>query len=674
MSRCLLATSALALAFAASAHAADVTVTSPDGRTQVVVGHDNGLTFKVTRDGKALIDPSQLGLNTDAGNFGHGDIAVDAQKDTMVDTTYDMVVGKASKVADHYNQTELDLSDGKLKLDLIVRAYDNGVALRYVLPPQNAFKDFKLYGEMTRFNFSADYDCWGINEGRFLNSHEGEFDKIKASSIRNFHLYDAPLVCKTGHGDETFAIAEADVNHYPTAWLAGRGDGGVGVEVFLTPRTDNDPGARQVQIAADLSMSPDGIKTPWRVMMIGDHPGDLTASTLIPQLAAPSQIADTSWIKSGKTAWDWWNDWAVDVPHPGINTESYKAYTDFAASMNAQYILIDEGWSVGSSTEANPNADLTKSIPAMDMPAIVAYAKSKGIGVWVWAQWQQLDGQMDAALSQYEAWGLKGVKVDFINRSDQEAVDYYYRLLPLAAKHHLMIDIHGAFAPTGLLRTFPNYVTQEGVMGAEYNKWSHRITATHNVTLPFTRMILGPMDYTPGGFHNATPATFEARNHLPEVQTTRGQAVAMYVVYDSPLMMIADAPSAYKNADGSWADGADIIRMIPATWDETRVLQGDIGQYIVTARRTGDKWYIGAMTNEAGRTVTIPLDFLKAGETYMSMTYQDGADVTHLTRTGKTVHTGDSLTLKLAPSGGGVVYIEPAHVMGATTKPPKKTK
>ncbi len=670
MSQRFLTASLLVLAFAAAtAHAETVKVTSPNGRTTVEIGHDDGLTFSVTRDGNTLVDPSQLGINTDAGNFGYGTIAVDAQKDTTVNDTYDMVVGKASKIADHYNQTELDLNDGKLKLDLIVRAYDNGVALRYVLPPQPALTDFKVMGEMTRFNFSADYDCWGINQGRFLNSHEGEFDKIKASAIRNMHLFDEPLVCKTGHNDETFAIAEADVNHYPASWLTGRGDGGTGVEVVLTPRDDNDPGARQKLVAADLSMTADGVKTPWRVMMIGDHPGDLTASTLIPQLGAPSQIADTSWIKAGKTAWDWWNDWAVDVPHPGINTDSYKAYTDFAASMNAQYILIDEGWSIGSSTEANPNADLTKSIPAMDMPAIVSYAKSKGIGVWVWAQWQQLDNQMDAALAQYEAWGLKGVKVDFINRSDQQAVDYYYKLLPLAAKHHLMIDIHGAFAPTGLLRTFPNYVTQEGVMGAEYNKWSRRITATHNVTLPFTRMILGPMDYTPGGFHNATPADFQPRNHEPMVQTTRGQAVAMYVVYDSPLMMIADAPSAYKNADGTWADGADFIRQVPATWDETRVLQGDIGQYIVTARRSGDTWYIGAMTNEQGRTLTIPLDFLTAGGAYQAHILQDGADVTHLAASDANVSATSSLTLTLASSGGGIAVIAPVK---AAAKPKKR--
>ena len=666
------AASVLALALAAgAARAADVSVSSPDGRTVVTISHDNGLTVAVSRDGRPLITPSQLGVATSAGTFGYEPETVTAQKDTSVNETIDFVVGKASKVADHYNQTELDLDDGKLKLNLIVRAYDNGVAFRYVLPSQPALATFDVDAELSRFNFAADDDCWGINQGRYLNSHEGEFDKVKASAIRNMHLFDSPLVCKTGNGDETFALAEADVHHYPAAWFTGRGDGGIGVEVTLTPRTDNDPGARQKQVAAKMTMTPDGVQLPWRVMMIGDHPGDLTASTLVEQLGAPSRIADTSWIKAGKAQWDWWNDWAVDVPHPGINTETYKAYTDAAVAENANYILIDEGWSVGSSTEPNPNADLTKTIPDIDMPAIVSYARSKGIGVWVWAQWQQLDNQMDAALAQYEAWGLKGIKVDFINRSDQDAVDFYDRLMAKAAQHHLMIDVHGAFAPNGLLRTWPNYVTQEGVMGAEYNKWSRRITATHNVTLPFTRMILGPMDYTPGGFHNATPATFEPRNHLPEVQTTRGQAVAMYVVYDSPFMMIADSPSAYRNADGTWADGADFIRQVPVTWDETRVLMGDIGQYIVTARRSGDRWYIGAMTNEQGRTVTVPLDFLASGQGYTAAVWQDGADVTHLNRTTQGVKAGDTLTLTLAPSGGAAVYIEPAPVAGKAKKKKK---
>ncbi len=668
---------ALSTAFLATAALADTTtVTSPNGRLQVSVdASDTGLSYHVDYDGKPVITKSGLGIISDAGTIGGSNAQTVARSEPVsVHDTYHMVAGKAKDIADTYNQTTLSLDQaGKAPLHygLIVRAYDSGVAIRFTLTDQNgALKILNVSGEQTRFNFADNFTCWGANQGRFVNSHEGEFDPVKASQIRNFHLFDAPLVCKTGVGDTTIALAEADTKDYPVAWFTGRGDGGYGVEPVLTPRADDDAGARQKTVAAKITLTAEPFRTPWRVIMVGDHPGDLTASTLVPQLGAPSQVTDTSWIKPGKAAWDWWNDWAVDVPHPGLNTESYKAYTDFAAEMNAQYILIDEGWSVGSSTEPNPQADLTKSIPAIDIPAIVSYAKSKGVGVWVWAQWQQLDNQMDAALSKYEAWGLKGIKVDFINRSDQQAVDYYYKLMRKAAQHHLMVDLHGAYAPNGLLRTFPNYMTQEGVMGAEYNKWSARITATHNVTLPFTRMILGPMDYTPGGFHNATPATFVSRNHEPMVQTTRGQAVAMYVVYDSPFMMIADSPAAYKNPDGSWADGADLIRKVPVTWDETRVVQGDIGQFIVSARRSGDTWYIGAMTNEQGRTVTVPLDFLKTGN-YAAHLWQDGADATHLAVSDQTVTAGSSLTLMLAPSGGAAVILTPT---GSPAKTGKKKR
>ncbi len=677
MSR-LLAVSALALALSAlvasGAHADTVTATSPNGRIAIAVDAGQaGLSYSVSLDGKAIITPSPLGLNLDIGSLG-GPAQLVGQHANSADTTWAPVAGKASLVHDHYNEVNLALQDAKgLNYHIIARAYDDGVALRYVVPQQNGIGEVKVMSENTQADFAADYDCWGANMGRYDTSFEAEYDMVKASKIHDFNAYMAPLVCKTGEGQTTFAIAEADVKDYPGMYLAGRGDGGVGVRVQLPPRFDNDRNFRfRNTVVAKVDMTQGNLRTPWRVIMIGDTPGVLTQSELIPTLAEPSQVADTSWIKPAKTAWDWWNDWALDIPNAGINTDSYKAFVDFSHDMKLDDILIDEGWSVGSSVEPNPQADVTRAVPAIDMPALLAYAKSKGVGVWVWVQWQQLDNQMDDALATYEKWGIKGIKVDFMNRNDQEMVDWYHKLLAKAAEHHLMVDLHGAYPPNGLARTYPNYITQEGVLGAENNKWSSRITATHNVTLPFTRMILGPMDYTPGGFRSLTPADFRAqqRYHAPFVQTTRGQAVAMYVVYDSPFMMVSDSPSAYRNVDGTWADGAGFIQQVPTTWDETRVLQGDIGQYIVTARRSGDTWYIGAMTNEQGRTVTVPLDFLSPGQTYASTTWQDGADVNHLDRTDKGVTASDSLTLTLAPSGGAVAYFEPAKVTGG--KPKKK--
>jgi alpha-glucosidase len=528
MSRYLLAASLIALS-AATAHAETVTVASPNGRNIVTLDSEK-LTYAVSRDGKAVIDPSPLGINLDIGQISAG-ATYTTHTGTSVNETWDIVVGKADTAPDHYNQSDLAFTIGKgLKFDVIVRAYDEGVAFRYAVPEQAGVSDFKVMTENTQFNFPKDYDCWGANMGRFDTSFEAEYDQVKASKIRNFNNYMAPLVCKTGDAQTTFAIAESDVKDYPGFFLSGRGDAGLGVSVTLPPRFDNDRNFRsRKSVSAKVHLSGNGFQTPWRVVMLGDTPGDLTASNLIPTLATPSQIKDTSWIKPAKTSWDWWNDWALNIPNAGINTATYKAFVDFSKEMKLDDILIDEGWSVNSDIEPRDDADVTKAKPVIDMPELLAYAKSKGVGVWLWVQWQQLDNQMDAALTQYEAWGIKGIKVDFMNRNDQEMVDWYHKVLEKAAAHHIMVDLHGAYPPNGLNRTWPNYVTQEGVLGAENNKWSARITATHNVTLPFTRMILGPMDYTPGGFRSLTPTDFKTqqRYHAPFVQTTRGQAVAM---------------------------------------------------------------------------------------------------------------------------------------------------
>ena len=646
---------ATALLAAAPAHAELVTVASPDGRNTVTVDTEK-FTYAVSRDGKRIIEPSPLGLKLDLGTLGAGARYTGVQQ-TVVNETYEIVLGKARSAPDHYRQAEFGFVMDKLRFGLRVRAYSNGVALRYLVPQQDGVRALQVKAEDTQFNFAADYGCWGANMGRFDTSFEAEYDRIPASRIRNFHNFIAPLVCQTGVGQTTFAIAEADVKDYPGFYLSGRGDAGLGVGVTLPPRFDNDRNFRSRKtVSASVKLTGEGFRTPWRVIMLGDTPGDLAASALIPTLAAPSQIRDTSWIKPAKTAWDWWNDWAVNVPNAGVNTATYKAYIDFASAMKLDGIMIDEGWSVGSDIEPNPQADITRAKPQLDMPALMQYARERNIGIWLWVQWHQLDRQMDAAFRQYAAWGIKGVKVDFMNRNDQEMVDWYHKVLAKAAEHKLMVNLHGAYPPDGLNRTWPNYVTQEGVLGAENNKWSARITASHNVTLPFTRMILGPMDYTPGGFRSAGAGNFVARNREPMVLTTRGQAVAMYVVYDSPLQMVSDAPAAYRNADGSWADGAQFIQEVPTTWDETRILAGDIGQYIVSARRKGDTWYVGAMTNEQARTLEVPLAFLGQGS-YRARVLEDGADANRLKASERQVAASGRLTLTLAPSGGAVAVL-----------------
>ena len=367
----------------ASATAEVITITSPDGRNAVSIDSDR-LTWALARDGKAVIAPSPLGLKFDVGTIGAG-ARLTGHTSATVNDTYPIVVGKASSAPDHYQQTDLAFDAGPLKFHLLVRAYDHGVAVRYVVPQQPGITALKVKAEETQFNFAADYDCWGANMGRFDTSFEAEYDAVKASKIRNFHNYMAPLVCKTGSGQTTFAIAESDVKDYPGFFLSGRGDAGLGVMVTLPPRFDNDRDFRSRKtVVASVPLKDNDFKTPWRVVMLGDAPGDLAASALIPTLAAPSQIADTSWIKPGKTAWDWWNDWAVEVPDAGVNTATYRAFIDFAARMKLDGIMIDEGWSVGSDIEPNPQADVTRAKPEMDMPALLRHARERGVGVWLW--------------------------------------------------------------------------------------------------------------------------------------------------------------------------------------------------------------------------------------------------------------------------------------------------
>jgi len=650
----LLSGAVLALFATSAASAAEQRLSSPDGALQVTVSDSDGQArYAVAYKGRRLLAPSALGLALSVGGpLSHG-LKITGAVPSTHDSTYELVAGKARTVRDHHNQLSVDFQEpegARRRLRVIVRAYDDGVAFRYVLPHQPGIGTVNVRNEETRFDFPADYRCWGLNLGRFGTSHEGEYDPVQASKFREHNLYDAPLVCESGNA--AFAIAEADLKDYAGLYITGRGDGGLGVQAKLSPRREDGAVAVLGKPGAD-------IVSPWRVIMVAPNAGKLIESNLVTTLNPPTTLADTSWIKPGKAAWDWWNGPVVSgVPKAGMNDATIKRYIDFAAANGLEYMLIDDGWyqNSGGGGAVKPGADITKTIPEIDMTGLVAYAAERKVGLWVWAHWKSMDAQMDEALALYEKWGIKGIKVDFMDRDDQPMVHYYHRLLTKAGEHRLMVDLHGAYHPTGLIRTYPHYLTQEGVLGAEYNKWSRRITATHNVTLPYTRMLLGPMDYTPGGFRNVPPDAFKPRNDLPFVQTTRGQALAMYVVYDSPFGLVSDSPDTYRDSPA----GLDFVSAAPTTWDETRFISGEIGQSIVLARRKGADWWIGAMTNEAGRTVKVPLDFLASG-TFTADIRQDGAAPTDLVASRRTVKAGDALTLKLAPSGGGAVRLTPVR-------------
>ena len=625
---------------------------SPDGSiaVSIVVPPDRPPSYSIARKGEVIIAPSGLRLQL-LDDRGFYSFEVLGSSTRQVDQTHPLIATKASTTRDYFNEHVIHLKERgerQRKLDLVFRAYDDGVAFRYFLPDQPGIDRLLLQFEGTQFAFAADYECYGLNIGRVDTSHEGEFDPVRASRIREHNMFTTPLTCTSASGASAFALAEADLRDWGGVYFGGLGSGDLGVSTRIPRRPDDR------RIIVRKQMSRDGIQSPWRVVMLADRLGELIESTLIVNLNPPTSLKDTSWIVPGKTAWDWWSGPYLPPPRKGgTDMETIKTYIDFAAASGFPYMLIDEGWcwNSGVGGSAPPDADVTRTKPDIDMPALVRYAAERKVGLWLWVQWELLDRQMDAALQQYRKWGIKGIKVDFMDRNDQLMVDYYHRLMTKAGQHKLMVNMHGAYPPTGLIRTYPHYLTQEGVLGAEYNKWSRRVTATHNVTLPFTRMLLGPMDYTPGGFRNVTPQEFKIVNSPPFVQTTRGQALAMYVVYDSPLQMVADSPDAYANAQGF-----DFIKLVPTVWDETRFIDGEIAQYIVLARRHGDDWYIGAMTNEQGRTVKVPLEFLGA-QTYQARIWEDGSTPTTLAESERSVSRKDVIELKLAPSGGAVVRL-----------------
>lgn len=403
--------------------------------------------------------------------------------------------------------------------------------------------------------------------------------------------------------------------------------------------------------------------TPWRVLMISSRPGGLIeGSDLILNLSEPNKLADTSWIQPGKSAWDWWSgSFARNVDfNPGMNTATLKHYVGFAARHHLEYMLIDVGWSSEN--------DVTRSVPEVDLPGILAYARSEGVKVILWMNWKAVKKQIDEAFLLYERWGVSGVKIDYMERDDQEMVNFYEEMVRKAAEHHLVVALHGAFKPTGLRRAYPNLLTCEAIMGMEHSKSSDRVTPEHDVTIPFTRMLAGPMDYTPGCFQNATRKQFKPRNVEPMCQGTRAHQLAMYVVYLSPLAMLSDYPESYDRNPG-----IDFLEKVPTVWDDTKALNGEPAQYVTIARQRGDTWYLGSMTNWDARDLEIPLDFLgsrsgglQAGTLqYEAQIYADGADAdkiaTSLSIRTRRVSSRGTLSLHLAPGGGAAVIFTPTR-------------
>jgi len=449
------------------------------------------------------------------------------------------------------------------------------------------------------------------------------------------------------------AIAESDVDSYPGLWL--KGTSGTALAATFPPyplkeSLTRDRDYKVVESADYIAVTASTRTFPWRVIGIADHDGDLLTNQIVYLLEKPSQVQDTSWIKPGKVAWDWWNFnnvYGVDFK-AGVNTATYEYYIDFAAKYGLSYVILDEGWyKLGNVLDV---------VPEINMEELTAYAKQKNVGIILWVVWKTLDDQLIPALDQFEKWGVKGIKVDFMQRSDQILMDYYTRVSRECAKRKLLVDFHGDQKPASMTRTWPNLISTEGVRGMEWSKWSADSEPKHNVTLPFTRMFLGPMDYTPGAMRNATKLTFAPIFGQPMALGTRCHQLAMYVVFESPLQMLADSPSNYMREP----EAMEFLAAVPSEWDETKVLDARIAEYVAVARRSGKDWYVGAMTDWTARNLQVDLSFLPEGDFTMEV-YQDGMNADRYAsdykKTTVPVNKNTKLTLPLASGGGWAARI-----------------
>jgi alpha-glucosidase len=566
--------------------------------------------------------------------------------------SYALVVGKTKKVISHYRQIVIPLGERsglKRKINLKVRAFDDGIGFLFEFPEQD-WKLYTLTKEATQFNIFGNPIVRTLFLPNYTTSHEGEFTTIPLNEIKPDTLMDLPTLFE--FNDQVFmGITEAALSNYAGMYLVKENGKLIS---SLSPL----PGQTEIKVKATIPHH-----TPWRVFLISDRIGDLIESNLLTNLNEPCKINDVSWIKPGKTTWPWWNgNITPDTTFtPGNNFETNKYFIDFCAANHIEYHSVVEygghEWYVsdGEGFSPGPNTDVTRPVPGLNMQQVCDYAKQKGVGIRVWVHWKALYPKLEAAFAQYEKWGINGLMVDFMDRDDQEMVNMQEEILRRAAAHKLHIQFHGAYKPTGLHRSWPNELTREGVMNYEYDKWSESMTPDHDIYVPFTRMLAGPTDYHLGGFRAVPPSKFKIQYTRPLVMGTRAHMLAMYVVLENYLGMVADYPDAYLGQPGF-----DFIQLVPTTWDETQVLDAKVGEWITIARRKNDDWFIGTINNSMAREITIKFDFLSDGK-YEALMYSDTGDAAEnpnkLNRQTFDLKKGDELKIQLAAGGGQVMRL-----------------
>lgn len=633
------------------------TLTSPDGTLQATVATGSNLRISLSADGETLLAPSPVSMTLGGGEVLGSNPKVTRARKNTADARIASPFYKKSSVRDHYNELELTMRGD---YGLVVRLYDDGLAYRFTTRKKDGIL---VENEQVAYTFPGDYTAYAPYvghkrlldfEGQFRNSFENTYTRLPLTQLDPRKLIFLPVLVELP-GGRKMVITEADLQGYPGLLLNNSTEAPVLKGVFAPyPKKEEQGGHNQLQMLVTerepYIAATEGTRSfPWRVMAVSKDDSQLLDNDLVYRLAPASKIADTSWIKPGKVAWEWWNAWNLyDVDFKaGINNETYKYYIWFASQHGIEYVILDEGWAV------NKQADLMQVVPEINLEELVEYGRERNVGIILWAGYYAFERDMERVVKHYADMGVKGFKVDFMDRDDQRMVDFLHRAAEVCAEHKMLLDFHGVFKPTGLNRTWPNVLNYEGVFGLEQLKWSAESTdmVKYDVTMPFIRMVAGPMDYTQGAMRNASRGNYRPVHSEPMSQGTRCRQLAEYVVFESPITMLCDSPSNYMKEPECFA----FMASVPTVWDETVALTGSVGEYIAIARRSGDTWYIGAMTDWTPRELELNMSFIGNGN-YDIESFADGINADRAARdfrkTVSELPQDRRLKIRMAPGGG----------------------
>ena len=618
-------------------------VKSPDDNIIITINNGDKLNYSVSSHGRSIIDPSQMGFELKDEEPLSGDfVIIEKSVKTLNEKWTPVVKSKHSEIRDNCNELKMTLKEKSApgrQMELCLRAYNDAAAFRYKLLRSGKIGDRQITRELTTFAIPGDPKAWIVEYNGYASSNESEFFEHPLSYLNEKSVAGMPMLMEYGNSCWV-AVTEAKIENYAAFYL-----GTNGVTNHLTTKLVPVPGESENGVKVRFN---DEVYTPWRVIMIGETPGTLIESEIIQNLNDPCAIKDPSWIRPGISAWDHWWSGEVKMEMPVI-----RQYIDLASEMGWPYMLVDWQW-YGKFN--SPDADITRWAPQISIPEIIEYARSKNVKILVWLYSSDVNrnSAYKTAFPLYEKWGIAGIKIDFMDRDDQQMVNWYHDIIRCAAENHLMVDFHGAYKPDGIIRTWPNMITREGLMGNEYYKFSDKMSPEHNIKLAFTRMLAGQMDYTPGAFLNVTREKYKQQTPAV-VWNTRAAELSKFVIYESPLTVVCDHPDNILNKPG-----ADFLKIVPTVWDDIKFLGGYPGDYVAIAKQSGDTWFVGVMNNQAGKTISLLLDFLPAGN-YEAECWSDAKnsdkEPMELKKVKQTVRSGETIKVIMAKNGGFVATL-----------------